>query len=157
LIGIQLEPGRTIRRTKLHEDYGGRRQGGISPSRQSANVFLITAPEGERYGYIYDGQGEDGFFYYTGEGQQGDQRMTQGHRAIRDDEEEGRELHVFEANGTELQYKGRFRYVADTAEDAPDTRKDEPWRKVIVFKLEQITGSRDELPRRRLDPSDRSR
>ena len=70
-MAIDLTPGETIRRTKLNEEYGGRRQGGISPSRQTDNVFLITAPEGEKYGYIYDGKGNDGFYYYTGEGQQG--------------------------------------------------------------------------------------
>src|SRR5579859_3311101 len=110
-MAIDLSPGDTIRRTELHARFGGRRQGGISPSRESANVFVITAPDrGHQYGYIYDGQGEDGFFHYTGEGQFGDQQMAQGNRAIRDHEAEGRELHVFQARGTELTYLGRFRY-----------------------------------------------
>jgi hypothetical protein len=74
-------------------------------------VFVITAPEkGRAYGYIYDGRADDGFFHYTGEGQVGDQQMTQGNRAIRDHELEGRELHLFEADGKELEYVGAFRY-----------------------------------------------
>src|SRR4029079_3149054 len=100
-MAIELAPGESIRRTELHAKYGGRRQGGISPSRVGPYVFLITAVGGQAYGYIYDGRSdEDGFFHYTGEGQLGDQRMTQGNRAIRDHQAEGRELHLFEAHGT---------------------------------------------------------
>ena len=110
-MAIDLAPGQTIRRTELHERYGGRRQGGISPSRASDNVFVITAPDrGPEYGYIYDGQGEDGYYHYTGEGQFGDQQMAQGNRAIRDHVAEGRELHLFEAHGTELTHLGQYRY-----------------------------------------------
>jgi hypothetical protein len=151
---IDLAPGDPIKRVELHEQYGGRRQGGISPSRQTSNVFLITAPTGAAYGYIYDGRGEDGFFHYTGEGQQGDQAMTQGNRAIRDHVEEGRELHLFEAHGTELEYIGEFRYHDDYQADAPSVgggEDDDELRMVIVFRLEQVTGA-DTGPRRaRLD------
>ena len=78
-IVLSLTPGDKIRRTELHAEYGGRRQGGISPSKVSDNVFLITAPSiGERHGYVYDGPREDGYYHYTGEGQYGDQLMVQG-------------------------------------------------------------------------------
>ena len=103
---LELTRGSRIRRTELHNQYGGRRQGGISPSAQTPNVFAVTAPSGAQYGYIYDGAGEDGYFHYTGEGQVGDQQMVQGNRAIRDHEVEGRELHLFEAHGTELRIFG---------------------------------------------------
>jgi hypothetical protein len=150
-MNLDLEPGDSIKRTELHRRYGGRRQGGISPSIQSNNVFAITAASGEQYGYIYDGRSaKDGFFHYTGEGQVGDQQMTQGNRAIRDHEEEDRELHLFEAHGTELEYIGRFRYHDHYEADAPGVGSDEV-RKVIVFRLEQIDGT-DAGPRRaRLD------
>jgi hypothetical protein len=147
---IDLTPGSTIRRTELHAQYGGRRQGGISPSAQTPNVFAITAPSGAQYGYIYDGPGVDGFFHYTGEGQDGDQKMVQGNRAIRDHEADGRDLHLFEAHGTELEYLGRFRYRDDYPADAPEIRSDEQ-RKVIVFRLEQLEGRGLEGPRRRVD------
>src|SRR5439155_22636997 len=134
-MNVNLTPGDRIRRAELHQRYGGRRQGGISPSRVSRNVFLITAPAGHAYGYIYGGHGDDGFFHYTGEGQLGDQQMTQGNRAIRDHIEDGRELHLFEAYGTDLEDLGQFRYSDDYQADAPEigtTRL----RKVIVFRLE---------------------
>jgi hypothetical protein len=160
---INLTPGERIKRVALHEQYGGRRQGGISPSRQTPNVFLITAPTGAAYGYIYDGHSdEDGFFHYTGEGQFGDQQMTQGNRAIRDHVEEGRDLHLFEAHGTELEYIGEFRYHDDYQADAPAARyssasdeadEDEgpTLRKVIVFRLEASEGAEPGPQRARLD------
>jgi hypothetical protein len=156
-MSIELKPGDRVRRVELHEKYGGRRQGGISPSRGSDNVFLITAPSGRAYGYIYDGRGDDGYFHYTGEGQVGDQQMTQGNRAIRDHETDDppRELHLFEAHGTELEYVGQFRYHDDYQADAPglgssDDGQDE-LRKVIVFRLEQVDGTDAGPSRARLD------
>src|SRR5262249_32151044 len=122
-IMVDLRPGDRIRRVALHEQYGGRRQGGISPSRQTPNVFLFPAPTAAAYGYIYDGRSEeDGFFHYTGEGQEGDQVMTQGNRTIRDHVQEGRELHLFEAHGSELEYIGEFRYHDDYQADAPSAK-----------------------------------
>jgi hypothetical protein len=150
-MAFDLQAGETIRRTELHEKFGGRRQGGISPSRVTPNVFLITAPErGSAFGYIYDGLADDGFFHYTGEGQVGDQVMTQGNRAVRDHETEGRALHVFEARGTTLEYVGEFRYHDDYQADAPEVDNG-PIRKVIVFRLEQITGTPTDLVHNRID------
>jgi hypothetical protein len=151
-MNIDLKPGDTIRRTELHERYGGRRQGGISPSRTSANVFVITAPDrGPEFGYIYDGDRDDGYFHYTGEGQYGDEQMAQGNRAIRDHELEGRELHVFEARGTELTYRGQFRYRDHYYADAPETGDPKQTRQVIVFRLEQLAGVPAGPGRPRLD------
>lgn len=139
-MGIDLTPGQGIRRVDLHARYGGRRQGGISPSKQSNNVFVITAPgRGEQHGYLYDGQNDDGFYHYTGEGQFGDQRMVQGNRAIRDHVAEGRELHLFEAQGPKLRYIGQFEYFDDHSAEAPETGNGQ-LRKVIVFRLKQVTG-----------------
>ena len=114
-------------------------------------MFVITAPQGETHGYIYDGWSDtDGFFHYTGEGQVGDQQMTQGNRTIRDHEVEGRDLHVFEAHGTELTHVGQFRYHDNRQADAHQAGSDEP-RKVLVFRLEQLTGNRTGPTRTRLD------
>lgn len=137
---VPLNPADKIRRTELHARFGGRRQGGISPSKVSNNVFLITDPaRGERHGYLYDGPRDDGYFHYTGEGQYGDQVMTQGNRAIRDHEDEDRDLQVFRANGTELTYIGHYAYVDHYFADAPETNHGE-LRSVIVFRLMQLHG-----------------
>ena len=75
--------------------------------------------------------------------------MTQGNRAIRDHDVEGRELHLFEADGIDLTYIGEFRYHDDYQADAPDVAGD--LRKVIVFRLRQTSGSDGGPSRRRLD------
>jgi hypothetical protein len=139
-MAIAVKPGSSIKRTRLHERYGGRRQGGISPSAKTPNVFLFTDPiRGARHGYIYDGQGDDGFYYYTGEGQSGDQRMIQGNRAIKDHKQEARELHLFDVSAGTATYLGQFEYVDHKSADAPATRSREQ-RKVIVFRLQRLSG-----------------
>ena len=155
-MAIDMNPGDSIKRVRLHDLYGGRRQGGISPSRTSDNVFAITAPSGAQHGYIYDGRGADGYFHYTGEGQVGDQQMTQGNRTIRDHEAEGRDLELFEAHGTELEYLGRFRYHDHYEADAPETGGG-LIRKVIVFRFEQLDGTEGGPRRTRLDRFERER
>jgi hypothetical protein len=140
-MGIKLVPGQEIRRVELHEELGGRRQGGISPSSKTPNVFLFTdQAQGVLHGYIYDGQRKDGFFHYTGEGQRGDQRMVQGNRAIRDHHGEGRELHLFDASSGVATYVGQFEYVDHHTADAPETGEGEI-RSVIVFRLRALEGA----------------
>ena len=135
---LHLEPGKKIKRTALHRRYGGRQQGGISPSAKSPNVFLFTDPErGAQHGYIYDGKREDGLYDYTGEGQSGDQSMIQGNRAIRDHKAEGRELHLFDASGKRLTYIGRYEYVDNYTADAPQKGSPEK-RSVLVFRLRPL-------------------
>jgi hypothetical protein len=139
-VPLSLTPGKKIRRGALHERYGGRRQGGISPSAKTPNVFIITAPTGKQHGYIYDGfNADDGYYHYTGEGRYGDQQMVQGNRAIRDHVREGRELHLFTATGPQLTYVGPFQYVSYYDADAPESGGGET-RKVIVFRLKQVAG-----------------
>jgi hypothetical protein len=138
---IELELGEKLKRTALHEHYGGRRQGGISPSKQSANVFLFTDRiQGIQHGYIYDGQRDDGFFHYTGEGQRGDQRMAQGNRAIRDHKKEAREIHLFDAHAGVITYLGQAEYVDHYVADAPETDGGQI-RAVIVFRLRLLDGN----------------
>jgi hypothetical protein len=140
-MGIRWKLGQTIRRVELHEDLGGRRQGGISPSSKTPNVLLFTdQAQGVLHGYIYDGQRKDGYFHYTGEGQRGDQRMVQGNRAIRDHRAEGRELHLFDASSGLATYAGEFEYVDHYTADAPETGGG-PIRSVIVFRLRSLDGA----------------
>lgn len=139
-MAVDLIPGETIKRVELHGRYGGRRQGGISPSKQSPNVFLFTdQARGALHGYIYDGANADGFYHYTGEGQYGDQRMAQGNRAIRDHRSEGRALHLFDSHAGSTTYMGEFEYVDHYTADAPETNEG-PIRSVIVFRLRRLSG-----------------
>jgi hypothetical protein len=132
---ISLTPGETLRRVELHERYGGRRQGGISPSKVSPNVFLFSDPsKGIQHGYLYDGWREDGLYHYTGEGQLGDQLMVQGNRAVRDHAEEGRELHLLDVRSGDAAYVGQLEYVDHYLADAPESGSTRT-RSVIVFRL----------------------
>ena len=139
-MALGLKPGARLKRAELHARYGGRRQGGISPSRSSSNVFLFAdAATGRLHGYLYDGARSDGFYHYTGEGQRGDQQMVQGNRAVRDHAAEGRDICLFEVDRGIAKYVGRFEYVDHYLADAPETGRGEV-RSVIVFRLRQLDG-----------------
>ena len=130
-------PGQVYRRTDIHEQYGGQRQGGISTPQHHKIILLITGDSGRRYGYE-DGWRNDGVYMYTGEGQYGDMQFVHGNRAIRDHVEEGRQLHLFEQQKSDkrfLRYLGEME-IGFEYRNAPDTAG--KTRKAIVFKLRPI-------------------
>ncbi|MER7346414.1 restriction endonuclease [Streptomyces aurantiacus] len=139
-----IEVGEQLKRVAIHEEYGGRRQGGIGPSRVTPNVLLFTDPaKGHRHGY-FDGWGDDGCYHYAGEGQVGDQKMTQGNLAIFNHERDGRALRLFRGVSSGVcQYLGQFTLPAERPwylTDAPETG-DGPVRSVIMFRLRPIDAA----------------
>jgi len=133
--------GQVITRKDLHVVYGGRRQGGISPSRVSPNVLIFSDPSaGRLHGYIYDGPDADDptLFHYTGEGQTGDQEMNSGNRAILDHVSEGRALRLFKGVRGEVRYMGEYQLddLAYETRQAPSGSG--PYREVIVFRLRPV-------------------
>ncbi len=147
----ELEPGDAIRRTELHDRYGGGRQGGIAPSRSTPNVLIFTDPHaGTPHGYIYDGWDsvDATLFRYTGEGQQGDQRMVSGNRAILEHADEGRALRVFKGVRGQVQYLGEFKLDRNPYEvrRAPASGGGVD-RDVIVFRLRPESAAADSPPR----------
>jgi hypothetical protein len=138
-----LNPGDQIERTTLHAQYGGRTQGGIGPSKLSANVFIFSDPiAGEKHGY-FDGWQEDGCFHYTGEGQHGDQQMKSGNASILNHTYEGRALRLFQGARGRVGYVDEMTLDADQpwyTTDAPETGQG-PVRTVIVFRLRPTTIS----------------
>ena len=130
-----LKPGETIERARLHEEFGGRTQGGIGPSGKTPNVFVFTDPAvGEQYGYI-DAWREDGCFHYTGEGQRGDQLMKSGNKAIFEHEQDGRALRLFTGARGTVRYEGEFVLAPDKPWYTTDAPEIDPLqtRSVIVF------------------------
>lgn len=132
-----LKPEQEISRKELHRRFGGKRQGGISPSAQSPNIFIFYDPAGEQHGY-YDEWQPDGYFHYTGEGQHGDQEMKAGNAAILNHKVDHRALRVFRGARGIVTYEGEF--DLDDAEpfertDAPETGNG-PLREVFVFRLQ---------------------
>lgn len=137
--------GDHMTRKQRMDRFGGGPQGGIEPSAQTPNVFLYSDPsKGEAYGYNFDGWSADGtVFMYTGEGQLGDQLMTDGNLAVLTHKLHRNALRLFVADGVVAGtgtknhfYVGEFEldekkpYVI---EDALDKKK-EP-RTVFVFRL----------------------
>lgn len=139
-----IEAGEQFKRVAIHEKYGGRRQGGIGPSRVTSNVLLFTDPvKGHKHGY-FDGWGDDGCYHYAGEGQVGDQKMTQGNLAILNHERDGRALRLFRGVSSGVcQYLGQFTLPVASPwylTDAPETG-DGPIRSVIMFRLQPIAAA----------------
>lgn len=141
-----LPPGATISRVKLHDTYSGRRQGGIAPCSDTPNVIIFTAPSGHQYGYFDGWHVEDGLFHYTGEGQQGDQELRQGNRALADHRVSGKAIRLFSGARGNVTYVGEFEVVNWYTTDAADVNG--TTRKVIVFRLRPVEEvRRDLLPR----------
>lgn len=130
-------------RRELHDQFGGQRQGGISTPRNHPMIFLFTGQSGEEHGYGYDEQRSADLYYYTGEGQsdKGDMTFSRGNRAIRDHENHGKRLFLFEQLPNRAKNRGKVRFICemrckgfhieerDTAGVA---------REVIVFELTPI-------------------
>jgi hypothetical protein len=137
-----LEPGDVIRRTELHRQYGGGGQGGIAPSAISPNVLIFSdTSAGSTHGYIYDGWDptDPRLFYYTGEGQEGDQQLIRGNRAILKHEEHRRALRLFSGVRGDVTYVGEFG-LADppfTMRPAHSTQSSAT-RQVVVFNLVRL-------------------
>jgi hypothetical protein len=135
--------GDIVKRVDVHERYGGRRQGGIGPSRVTRNVLLFTDPvKGHKHGY-FDGWGEDDCYHYAGEGQIGDQKMTQGNLAILNHKRERRALRLFRGVSSGMcEYLGEFTLPEERPwyrTDAPETNGG-PVRSVIMFRLQPVSA-----------------
>tara|TARA_B100000378_G_scaffold204377_1_gene167754 strand:- start:270 stop:1361 length:1092 start_codon:yes stop_codon:yes gene_type:complete len=132
-----LVAGDTVRRRDLHQQYGGGRQGGISTSSQTSDIFIFTNPSrGSRYGYdLLEGLQPDGSFAYTGEGQSGDQEFTRGNKALLNAADDGRTIRIFNASPPYATYVGAFT-TGDpvcTLHEIPD--QDGRLRRGIIFNL----------------------
>ncbi len=125
------------RKNDIHAKLGGSYQGGICPSKKHPYIFLFTGSMGEQYGYS-DGWDEDGLFNYTGEGQIGDMRFTNGNKAIRDHVQDGRDLMLFQQRGKGKSYRfmGQFVCVGYETKQIPD--KANELREGIVFQLKNV-------------------
>lgn len=141
-----IKPGETWVRRDVHAKWGGRQQGGIGPSSKAPVVLFFTDPvSGRKHGY-YDGWDEDGLFNYVGEGQQGDQRLVQGNKAILNHLADGRTLEGFQAKGSSVTYLGEFELVDYHFTDAPESGRPEVLRQVVVFRLRLKNDAPVDLP-----------
>ncbi len=128
--------GQDYKRKYIHDLFGGNRQSGICPSKKSNAIFLFTSKSGEEHGYK-DGWGNDGFFTYTGEGQNGDMEFTRGNLAIKNHLKNEKTLHLFKQMGNgSVKYLGELCYHSHLIIEGFDSSNNK--RKMIVFKLTKI-------------------
>ncbi|QCW51454.1 hypothetical protein FE634_15450 [Nocardioides dongxiaopingii] len=132
--------GDPIRRKDLHDKYGGVRQGGISPSSNTPNIFLFADPGANaEHGYIEDRWVAPDLFEYCGEGQSGHQQVVRYNKSVREHVEDGKSLRLFFGWRGPVSYEGEFRL--DPVEPyylAFGLGRDGVERRVVVFRLRPL-------------------
>ena len=92
-------PNQLYKRSLIHDEYGGNRQGGISPSAKVPYIFIFSGKSGAQYGYR-DGWDNHNIFSYTGEGQEGDMQFIKGNLALKEHLNRGKRVFLFEIEGS---------------------------------------------------------
>lgn len=135
LTKLDYIPGQVYnRRRDIHARFGGQEQSGIiTPSKVPA-IFIITGHDGGAHGY-HDRFRADGIVEYYGEGQRGDMEFVRGNRAIRDHQENGKSLLLFEKQSAGLMFVGPMRLTSYRVQRGVDSEGNT--RGVIVFLLER--------------------
>jgi 5-methylcytosine-specific restriction protein A len=82
------------KRSLIHDQYGGNRQGGISASARYPYIFIFSGSAGHQHGYKDQWENED-VFSYTGEGQVSDMQFVKGNLALRDHLKSGKRIFLF--------------------------------------------------------------
>ena len=95
---IPFIPNQLYKRSLLHDEYGGNRQGGISPSAKVPYIFIFSGKSGAQYGYK-DRWDNNNIFTYTGEGQEGDMQFIKGNLALKEHLNRGKRVFLFEIEG----------------------------------------------------------
>ena len=91
-------PNQLYKRSLIHDEYGGNRQGGISPSAKVPYIFIFSGKSGAQYGYR-DGWDNHNIFSYTGEGQEGDMQFIKGNLALKEHLNRGKRVFLFVIEG----------------------------------------------------------
>jgi hypothetical protein len=94
---LELVVGQTYTRAQLREGRGGQGQAGIvTPARVPEVLVVSDTAAGAAPGYNWDGWADatKQVFYYTGEGQIGEQEFSRGNLALRDARLNGKSVHL---------------------------------------------------------------
>lgn len=136
----QFDIGEIYNRWFIHDVFKGERYRGIATPSDHPYIFIFTGESGETYGYEDEFLDDDSFLY-TGEGTEGDMVMERGNRAIRDHQENGDEIHLFES--TELPwtvtYLGEYELTEVQTTDLEDRSGDV--RTGFRFRLSPVEGT----------------
>ncbi len=132
-----LFEGQKIKRTDLHNRFGGVRQGGISPSNRTKNIFIFSDDvSNQAHGYEYDHWIDAKTFAYCGEGQIGDQTLARYNLSIFEHKKSGKAIRLFEGSKGEVKYVGKFNLdLTNPYFTANGIGRDGSMREVIMFRL----------------------
>lgn len=122
------------RRKDIHASFSGQTQGGISTPANSSFIFLFTGESGKLYGYK-DGWDENGVFIYTGEGQVGDMKFTNGNKAVRDHVANAKQLLLFHSLGKQKPVRFLGEFESTSWEYRRGRDKNDELRQTIAFHL----------------------
>lgn len=129
--------GDTFKRSELHKIVSGSfRQGMTSCLKENAFLLFHDKKSGIEFGYDkWEGLQADGSFAYTGQGIEGNQKLTRGNSALIKAHESGKPIHLIESNKGICEYLGEYALGDPYFEikKASDIRRNE--RNVFVFKL----------------------
>jgi hypothetical protein len=132
--------GQTILRKVLHDTYGGIRQGGISPSNSTNNVFIFTDDTANReHGYETDFWLDDNTFIYCGDGQTGHQVLNRRNGTILNHIAQSRRLRLFSPVAGLVTYLGEMKIDQDKPYELRDgVGRDGNLRTVVMFRLKRV-------------------
>ena len=130
-------------RRDLMDAYKGAFQGGINICKRTNTIVITSLSRKNPYG---DERFEGEIFPYVGEGQQGDQKMVRGNKALLEAKEKGRDIHLFiRYKETEYTYFGIVELVGEPYfANRLDTKGE--MRKVIIFPMMQRIAVRALTP-----------
>ena len=130
-------------RRDLMDAYKGAFQGGINICKRTNTIVITSLSRKNPYG---DERFEGEIFPYVGEGQQGDQKMVRGNKALLEAKEKGRDIHLFiRYKETEDTYFGIVELVGEPYfANRLDTKGE--MRKVIIFPMMQRIAVRALTP-----------
>jgi 5-methylcytosine-specific restriction protein A len=113
-------PNQVYKRSSIHDEFGGNRQSGISPSATNPFIFIFSGKSGAQYGYR-DGWDNKNIFSYTGEGQEGDMQFVKGNLALREHKERGKRVFLFEIERNSLvKFVGELEFFDADYFETPD-------------------------------------
>ena len=86
---------KVIKRSLLHDQYGGNRQSGICSSGKTNIIFIFSGKSGHQYGYVDEWDDQENVFNYTGEGTEGDMKFIRGNKALKDHQTNRKRVFLF--------------------------------------------------------------
>mgnify|MGYP003593414056 CR=1 FL=1 len=107
-------------------------------NRTDSAVVLISSVDKKKSGFLYHDHWDiNGDYIYSGEGKYGDQKMTDGNKAIKESESDGKMIQLFvKLSSEEYYYQGVFKFIEYYYEDEVDEAGNN--RKEYKFRLRKV-------------------